>query len=471
MNAAYFDDFADASFKLFFHQLQTVKEEVFTEFKVTMSAGKAGRYYDNKPMGLLGLVLHVMEAVLAHDLSKARRYSALAKQLVQTARKSGFVPNEMMDRLEGQFRFSSEADPGLVGDLLCIRAALGTNFARKGGKTRVSEQACQLIERMAERMQLGMAVCFQPRGGKLGSTGLPLLTGWTDASGAKTKPIILCSECCPGGQGVRFCTSTSGLRCRWMSVEAQMNSEKYFFGWGGMFYLEGTNTVFITQQFVTYNARNSLDDSTALECCGTNEGLCIMARVRDQGPVDMIQIADNQADVGIANVGKPRQVAERILFAQRVQLRDTMAPTIVVAHHVLRDRMPEADFLSRHLILRFMDAQGNIEDQSPEGRVAAGLLRELHVMINTRFGCYMHLRPVWPEPWEDARARLAVVIRAKGSAGADGLCSLGASDAAVRPWPRRSVSSQLIHHATVGDSMANPGKAAETGRSAGTPGT
>jgi hypothetical protein len=438
VSGAYFDDFADASFKLFFENLQEVKLEVFTEFRVEMSAKKAERHVDEAPMALLGLMLHVLEGVLAHDLSKARRYQALAAKLVATARKSGWVPNEMMDRLEGQFRFCSEADPGLVGDLLVIRAALGTNLARRDGRTRVSEQACRVIERMAKRMQLGMAVCFQPRMGLMGGSGLPILFGWTDASGDVKEP------------------KEGELRDgKTVPIAAQMLSDKYFFGWGGIFYLEGTNTVFFTQQFITFNARKALNDSTAVECFATNEALCIMARVRDRGPIDIIQLADNQADVGISNTGKPKQVAERVLFSQRVHLRDTMPPTLVSAHHVLRHRMEEGDLLSRYLLFPFLDAQGLITDPSPAGRVAAAHLHDLQMLVDTRFGCHMQLRPVAPEPWPDARARLAVVVRAKGSAGADGLCSLGESNAVTRPWPRRTVSDQIIFGNTTGGGVAH----------------
>ena len=157
--------------------------------------------------------------------------------------------------------------------------------------------------------------------------------GWTDASGDIKEP------------------KEGELRDgKTVPIAAQMLSDKYFFGWGGIFYLEGTNTVFFTQQFITFNARKALNDSTAVECFATNEALCIMARVRDRGPIDIIQLADNQADVGISNTGKPKQVAERVLFSQRVHLRDTMPPTLVSAHHVLRHRMAEGDLLSRYFL-------------------------------------------------------------------------------------------------------------------------
>ena len=443
VTGAYFDDFADASFQFFFEHLQNIKLEVFREFNFSMSVEKEERNKPGDPMALLGIMLHVLEGVLAHDLSKARKYRAFADKLVAEARKSGYVPNAMMDRLEGQFRFSTEADPGLVGDLLVIRAALGTLNQRRNGRTRITAQACKIIERMSARLSLGMATAFQPRRGLLGSTGLPILQGWGDASGDLREP--------------------KGANGKMLPLAVQMTTEEWFFGYGYMFWLEGTDTVFVTQQFITYNARKSLNDSTALECFQTNEGLCISCRVRDVGEVDMLQIVDNQADAGISNFGKPKQTAERILFDQRVQLRDTMPPTVVVVHQVDRDRNPETDLLSKHLLLPFMLEDGSIRDMTPAGRVAAGHLAVLQQMVDAKFGCHMQIRPVQPEPWAEARARMAVVVHAKGSETKDGLCSLGNSNAATCPWPRRTKSSRLIYGNTTVDHLQGTGQSAAKG--------
>ena len=64
-----------------------------------------------------------------------------------------------------------------------------------------------------------------------------------------------------------------------------------------MVWLESDDTVYVSQQFITYNARKSLDDSTACEMFGISEALDEATLLTCQAGirVEVAHIGDSQS--------------------------------------------------------------------------------------------------------------------------------------------------------------------------------
>jgi len=401
----YFDDFSDYCYQFAMPWLQRTKQSVFQDFGVRMSEDKKRVCPAGQHMVILGLLSDAVASRIRHDAEKATKYVAVARQVINKAQanSSRLVPNELVDRMEGQFMFCSQADPCLIGDLQVVRATLGTTTARQHGSTKVSLACAERIKAMIRRLSVATFVAFAPRTGKMGDSHRPLLTILFDASGDTKRP--------PAG----------------MSVEQQITSLNWFRGWGALFHLEGTDTVYYTQGFTTAHARSCLNDSTAAELFAANESLLVACSLRARLDIDILQVGDNTAARDIANTSKAHQAAERALFYQRCALRDLMPPTTVAVHQNNRSLNTESDILSRVNVLGPFSATTRLQ--------AAEALATISECLRTRFGRTMRMRSLSPPDIRSARARMSIAVKAKRTYERTGYAQLGSSPFVDNPYP------------------------------------
>ena len=399
----YIDDTANACFQFFGEDLMKIKRVMWAEFGLIVQPVKV----DEKPvtvaaprgqdMTVLGVTSSPARSQLLNEVTKITKYAELAERIAVHAREHGFrVPLELVDRCLGQLGFAAMLDPSLTGDLTVVRDMLSANWARRRGQqVLVSERAASYLDALAARLRLSTAPgalafrCYAPRQGILGDSGRPIMYIWTDASCANAGDAVP-----PKG----------------MTIAEQLYTPNLFHGWGAMFWLEGDDTVYFSQQFITYNARKSLDDSTACEMFGTSEAVYMQMLLTQAAnvTVDMAHVGDSQSATAIVNTGKPKQTAERVLFWQFCDLRDRMSDTLLVSTQQLRKYNQETDILAS-LQMDPGHTNPKLRASQASGWVA------LQSLVDLRFGRHMQMCWLKPPPLDDTRKRMSVVVRAKGS--------------------------------------------------------
>ena len=161
-------------------------------------------------------------------------------------------------------------------------------------------------------------------------------------------------------------------------------------------WLEGTQVLMFTQMPFSRNVRNVLD-SSALERYVTDEALILATPTMEAFGVDTYQPGDNSSAQGSANSGKAKAAAMRASLELRWAARDLCkVDSLVVAVHVKRHRVPEADWGTR-----------NVAAWSPDGPPVP---QELALQLGARFRAPMRVHILPPAPgW---RARLTRLLRA-----------------------------------------------------------
>ena len=403
IGGGYIDDTVNMCYQFFGQTLMTVKRKMWREFGLIVQDTKIEEHpvtavaVKGEDMTALGVTSSPSASRLHNDPEKITKYSALAELVAETAREHTYrAPLELVDRCLGQLGFAASMDPVLLGDLAVVRDMVSASWARQHGhQVLVGERACEYLDSMAARLRHSVSVgrlsfrCYAPRRGLLGSTGIPILFLWTDASCAndtKVKP--------PSG----------------MPVLTQIRTPNLFHGWGAMMWLEGDDTVYITQQFITYNARKCLDDSTACEMFGISEALHEATLLTQQAriQVEVAHIGDSQSATAIVNTGRPRRTAERVLFWQHCDLRDRLADTLLVSTNLTREKNQESD------ILASLYMHGDHHNAILHALQRAGQVK-LQALVNARFGKYMKICLLPSGSLADSRQRMAVVVRAKAS--------------------------------------------------------
>jgi hypothetical protein len=125
-----------------------------------------------------------------------------------------------------------------------------------------------------------------------------------------------------------------------------------FRGWGSVTWLRGSTTVFVIQDELTFNARVTLQDSTAMEYFAVNETVLSLRPFIQAASTDIIHVQDSASSVSIINRCKPHGLLERILAQLRCQLLSTLPSNIqFAARHVTREFIPDCDYLSKFRIL------------------------------------------------------------------------------------------------------------------------
>ena len=403
IGGGYIDDTVNMCYQFFSSTLMRLKRRMWEEFGLIIKESKVEEHpvtataAKGEDMTVLGVTSSPAASRLQNDPGKITKYSALAELVADTAREHTYrAPLELVDRCLGQLGFAANMDPVLLGDLVVVRDMVSASWARlHNHQVLVSERACEYLVSMAARLRQSVSAgrlsfrCYAPRRGLLGSTGTPILYLWTDASGANDTKVQP-----PKG----------------MSVAAQIRTPNLFHGWGSMMWLESDDTVYVSQQFITYNARKSLDDSTACEMFGISEALDEATLLTCQAGirVEVAHIGDSQSATAIVNTGRPRRTAERVLFWQHCDLRDKLADTLLVSTNFTRDNNQEADILAS----LYMHAD---HDNAILGALQREGQSKLQALVNARFGKHMRICLLPGGSLSESRQRLAVVVRAKSS--------------------------------------------------------
>ena len=326
----FFDDTASYSFMFMKEAVTSDFKCQWLDFKIDVADGTDGRPSKVEaappatPMTFLGLV-PVCEFALSQILlepKKTTRYKADATALLQEAdlHPARKVTSKDVERLEGKFAYCAYAKPALKADVQVMRSL--TQTKRRPQSVRhdqaspmmpLSVAAATIIQQVCSKMDSGACATFFPRTGRVGLRN-PRLWILSDASG-----------------------------------DFEPSSQPLFRGWGAVIFLEGSPTAFVMQDKISFNARVTLKDSTAFELFACTQALRWAAPLIQWFDADVIHVCDNQACVDIINGGKSHGRAERLLYQQRSELLDSMqAAGIIMAVHVLRDRIPEIDYLTKH---------------------------------------------------------------------------------------------------------------------------
>jgi hypothetical protein len=397
VSGGFIDDSGTFTYQMFAPALMAVKRKLWKDFGIRVQPSKVAEFpvTDEHPKGqdmvLLGLVSAVRVSQLQNDPVKATKYAALAMAIAEHADDHNRrAPLEWVDRCIGQFSYATNIDHSLKGDLVVLRDQVESESARQlGGQVLITHRAAEYLKSMATKMahgaQSGEApyVCFAPRQGLLGDTGAPIISIWTDASGSYAhKP--------PPG----------------MSVEDQLRHPDLFYGWGAMYHVESDDTVYVTQQFTTYNARCTLKDSTAFEFFGITEAIFIIRPVLEALVCDISHVGDNASATLLVNGGSPHKSAERVLYWQHCDMRDRMPARLVVSSHVKRDFNQETDLLAAANVTHIPVTQYAFDRQRAS-------IARLHDLVAPRFGRRMKIRVIAPGHLQHARERMTTVVRAK----------------------------------------------------------
>ena len=344
-------------------------------------------------MVLLGLLSAPRLSQMRNDPAKAHKYSELALAIADYADAHGRrVPLEMVDRCLGQFAYSGMIDQSLRSELGVVRDQIDARAARQlGGSVLVSARSGDYLRCMAQHMQRSTEestaayVCFAPRKGMLGDTGTAMLHIWTDASG-----------------------NYSAMPPPGMPVIDQIQHPDLFHGWGAMYWVESDDAVYVTQQFITYNARATLRDSTAFELFGVTEALYVAGPALRAHTFEVAHQGDSTSATTLVNGGAPHQTAERVLMWQHSGLRDRLPPTLVVSTQKLRQFNQETDLLASSNVTQVPESQASKTKQ-------AATIERLHDLVAARFGRRMRILVIAPDSLQRARDRMATVVRAKES--------------------------------------------------------
>ena len=103
------------------------------------------------------------------------------------------------------------------------------------------------------------------------------------------------------------------------------------------------------QQPFSWNARNTMRDSTAMEFIAATLALQWCSPIIHEYEPDVIQVLDNSASVSMVNTNKASAHAERVIAQARSDLLDDLPlSSLVVGVHVVRERIDEIDYLTKH---------------------------------------------------------------------------------------------------------------------------
>jgi hypothetical protein len=400
----FIDDSANYTYQMFADILMRVKRKMWSDFGIRVQTTKVAMFPvtrahpSGQDMVLLGLLSAARISQLQNEPSKMLKYSELALAIAEHADDHGRrAPLEWVDRCLGQFAYASTIDHTLKGDLMVVRDQVSTQAARQlGGVVLITARAGEYLRCMGERARLATEastapfVCFAPRRGMMGDTGVPQLFVWTDASGSR-------QHVPPAG----------------MSVLEQVLHPDLFYGWGAMYWVEGDDCVYVTQQFITYNARATLQDSTAFEFFGVTEALYVASMALRAHHFEVVHVGDSTSSTILVNGGSPHQTAERVLYWQHCDLRERLPPTLIVSSQRLRQYNKETDLLASSNVTDVPTTQAAFDKQHQS-------IIELHDLVSKRFGKRMRIRVIAPDSLSRSRSRMAAVVRAKASAGIKG---------------------------------------------------
>ena len=171
--------------------------------------------------------------------------------------------------------------------------------------------------------------------------------------------------------------------------------------------------MYVTQQFITYNARATLQDSTAFEFFGVTEALYVASMALRAHHFEVVHVGDSTSSTILVNGGSPHQTAERVLYWQHCDLRERLPPTLIVSSQRLRQYNKETDLLASSNVTDVPTTQAAFDKQHQS-------IIELHDLVSKRFGKRMRIRVIAPDSLSRSRSRMAAVVRAKASAGIKG---------------------------------------------------
>ena len=326
----FFDDTAAYSFSFFEPHMRAAMEEQWTDFNIGVNPSKVEFCPAGTDMTFLGLLTRCGhgpdDGVVDLEPSKVKRYRAFAEELLGEVRahKKRKVPLDDVQRLEGQLSYCASAKPTLRADMQVLRSVSGTaHMARPTCKHHampmvvISVDAEQRIRGLCDRLDSPLAAALMPRAGRVGLKATRIWI-FTDAS------------------------------CDVSHTSAEERDLDLFRGWGAVIFIEGFGHLLVMQQPISWNARSTLQDSTAMELLAANAALTFAAPLVHAFSADVIHVMDNSASVGMCNTGRAHSPVERILLAQRSSLLDTLPrSSLVVGTHVVRDRIPEEDWLTK----------------------------------------------------------------------------------------------------------------------------
>jgi len=330
----FFDDTASFAFECLGPRLRATFKRQWSDFNILVADGldvdgvpdgssnKVEEADPDAEMSFLGLLPNCALSRIEMEPDKCLKYTLLGDKVVRDARKHARnkVPLELIDRLEGQLGYASTAKPALRADMQVLRMVTGTaHYARKSSHTQastaviVTEEASVRILDLCKRLSDTSCSSFFPRQGIVGLRN-PRLWIFTDAS-----------------------------------CDFDPSSRYKYRGWGAVVFLEGSGCLCVMQQPFSWNARNTMRDSTAMEYLAATLALQWCIPIVQYYKPDVIHVLDNFATVGMVLTNKAKAHAERVLSQWRSDMLDALPDqSLVVAVHVVRERIPEIDFLTKN---------------------------------------------------------------------------------------------------------------------------
>ena len=380
----FFDDTQFMLFRFFFPVAQDIIFSVWREWNFDVADGTRGRkqktaigFYPVCPP-ILGFLPNMREERGGIPISKLDELDTIVDSLeIASSSPPGRAPNchKQMERFHGKACHMARAKITMRGDMqisyehTAIFNNMHPHLAARQAQRRITPEHIRRMRHVAYRARHDEGASFFPRTGILGKNGRGVLTIFSDASADVDE-------------------------LRW----------EHFRGWGMWAWVPQTHLILLTQQFLTPNARHTLNDSTAFEMHAATESIRTLEPLLTGRPQDVHQIVDSAPTRDVHTNGRAKAPAERELYAQRCELLDTLRlkrPDMAIhTSQVKRHRNEEADLLTKHVVLA-----PTTEGHPPETKALA----ELHHLFARRFGQPMQLIRI--DPPTDARARLIPVLR------------------------------------------------------------
>ena len=321
------DDFMHASWSFWIHEVAAVVARVMDEFNIELADGRwdpladggAGAYTKNKtetvvddaPMEILGVVVAPAgqgEKRLSPE--RAAKYAQLGAQLVGQPK----VERTVLQSWLGRVVFAASAIVGLRTAYLAIFAALKQGWSVRG-YVALSPAAWAAIEYAVALLHKNDGAALWPMRRAPGADGRQVIWTWTDAA---------------------------------RDPSASLDQ---FVGYGIIIYVEGTDTVYVTNGRWTPHEQAHLC-ITSLELAAEEFALdrarAIIADLGIHTPVDIIQVADNKGARAVANGLSATSPALRVLLQLRSLRQDRMPGTRVTAVWAHREAMEHADASSKN---------------------------------------------------------------------------------------------------------------------------
>jgi hypothetical protein len=374
------DDTAAVMFAFWQPTANRVLFGFFRDFNFEVADGLDGRKQKTEwcsfieHMILLGVVLDKVEQRFGAEPAKHVNFRRAVREMVGghscplPDSKVFDVPVKAAQRAVGQLSYVAVTVApecrALVNRVLdWIPTHGGEARLGEGATVRAPGWAINALLAAGERAYTAAGAVFAPRAGSLGKHGRRVLWHWHDASG---------------------------------DTEAAAHEYR---GCGIVMWVEGTDVAFVCQIRLSPQARLSLN-STVLEQYTSSEALVLSEQIARALGVDIAQVGDNQAEKAMAARGSAHSAGTRAAVQLRWAVRDVMPDeTVVVAVHAKRDRIPDADWLTRNDLAAATPG----ERSQFLGLLARRLQRPLRAQ---------HIRPA-----PGASARLTFLLRATAVAG------------------------------------------------------